>query len=163
MKIAMLTLIVIAVFIVFFTLAIFAFRIFFTVNPKLPQSVLAVGSRNFPVEIAATTSSRARGLSGREKLDSGAGMFFRFDKPSRYGFWMRGMNFPLDLIWIRDGRVIALTENISPEKKTFGLKIYYPPDDVTDVLEINAGEAKTAGIKIGDEIKLEITNGKSQN
>jgi uncharacterized membrane protein (UPF0127 family) len=43
------------------------------------------------------------------------GMIFFFDKPLKVSFWMRGMNFPLDIVWVRNNVILGVTENVKPE------------------------------------------------
>ena len=66
---------------------------------------------------------------------------------------MPDMRFPLDIIWIKGNEIVGILENVSPAG--FGeLEIYYPPEPVDKVLEINAGLADKLNIKIGDGIVL---------
>jgi uncharacterized membrane protein (UPF0127 family) len=59
--------------------------------------------------------SRELGLSGRSSLSEAAGMLFVFEKESRYGFWMKGMRIPLDIIWLnKDKRVIFVERDLPP-------------------------------------------------
>lgn len=115
---------------------------------------LMVGNNVFKIEIASTPHSRAAGLSGRDNLPSDAGMLFIFEDKNRYGFWMKGMKFPLDLIWIEGDKIKGFTENIPPPINPFNLNIYYPPQPVDKVLELNAGSVKKYNLKIGDKINL---------
>jgi uncharacterized membrane protein (UPF0127 family) len=66
---------------------------------------------------------------------------------------MKGMNFPLDFIWIRENKVVDITENAPAETKTIP-SIYKPKEPVDMVLEVNAGVVKKDKIKIGDIIEL---------
>jgi uncharacterized protein len=127
-----------------------------TPNPRLPTQTLKVGDANFSVEIANTTTTRMRGLSGREPLGENEGMLFIFDSPNRYGFWMKDMKFALDFVWIRGERVAGITENVPPPagSSLFNLPLYYPPQDADKVLEINAGEVAKDNIKAGDKVTL---------
>ena len=59
------------------------------------------------VEVADTQASRELGLSGREKMGDDEGILFVFDTPGRYGFWMKDMQFPLDIIWINQNGVVV--------------------------------------------------------
>ena len=112
-----------------------------------------VGKARWQVEIANNEWSRAKGLSGREFLALDTGLLFIFNWPSRHTFWMRDMKFSLDMIWIRDGKVIDITKNASPLKLT-DFKVYSPVEPANMVLEVNAGQADQYGIKTGDEALL---------
>jgi len=62
---------------------------------------------NINVELANTNASREIGLSYRTSMNQDEGMLFVFDKIGKYGFWMKDMNFPLDILWLdEEGRVI---------------------------------------------------------
>jgi uncharacterized membrane protein (UPF0127 family) len=123
-----------------------------TPNPRLMSKTLTVGNAVFNVEIANTSTTRARGLSGRENLGENQGMLFIFDAPGNYGFWMKDMRFPLDFVWILGDKIVGVTENVpppAPGASIFKLQVYYPPDSADKVLELNAGEVKKYGIQAG--------------
>lgn len=119
----------------------------------LPRvKTITVGTTAFSVEVADTLALRAKGLSGHAPLGAKNGMLFVFKSPSGGAFWMQGMLFPLDFVWIRNGAVVGVTENARPMSET-GYQLYYPPVPVTNVLEINAGAVKKFGIRTGDKVK----------
>jgi len=123
-------------------------------NAVRPPNTVFIGAKGkWRVELAATLDERARGLSNRAALPAENGMIFLFNEPGRYGFWMKEMRFPLDIIWISNDQVIGLSENLLPEGAQ-PKNIYYPPAPADTILEINAGEAETFGIITGDVIKL---------
>lgn len=98
------------------------------------------------VEIADESSEQERGLGYRSSLPPRKGMLFLFSDVSAHQFWMKGMEFPLDILWIRDGAIVHIERNVDPERSdTFG-----PPMESDSVLEVNAGEA--ADIRIGDPV-----------
>jgi uncharacterized membrane protein (UPF0127 family) len=100
--------------------------------------------------IADTEALRERGLSGRASLGSDQGMLFIFNQPSMVGFWMKEMNFPLDMVWIDNYKtVIGVADNISPDTYP---KNFSPSGSVLYVLEINAGSAKKFGIATGTHL-----------
>lgn len=128
-----------------------------------------INGKVFKVEVADTIRSRAQGLSGREGMDEDYGMIFIFDSPAMQGFWMKDMNFPLDMIWIKgdspsqifpgktwEGKIVGFKENVQPEpeKTVFGLTVYNSPEPVDKVLELNAGTVQKKGIKVGDMVKF---------
>jgi|GEM_PF-2261295 len=94
-------------------------------------------SKCIKVEIANNDKSRRIGLSGRDFLEQDTGMLFVFDKESKYAFWMKGMNFPLDMIWInRDKQVVHIATNIPPCQRS--CPTYAPENNSLYVLEVNA-------------------------
>ncbi|MDO8582708.1 MAG: DUF192 domain-containing protein [bacterium] len=117
----------------------------------LAVKTIHVGKTAFMVEIADTFMSRGKGLSGHAPLRVKQGMLFIFSSPSAGAFWMQGMTFPIDFVWIHKGAVVGVTENARPMSET-GYKLYYPPVPVDRVLELNAGAVKKFGIKIGAKV-----------
>ena len=86
---------------------------------------------------ADTDALRTKGLSGTQYLADGEGMLFVYDEPIVPRFWMKDMNYAIDIIWISsDKRVVATEENISPD--TFPAT-FSPNTPVQYVLEVPAG------------------------
>src|SRR3990167_3887756 len=106
------------------------------------------------VEVAVTAEQKSRGLAGRENLAEGEGMMFVFDQPGQYGFWMKGMKFPLDFVWIREGKVVEVTEDI-PVSDEDAPKVYQPQQPIEAMMEVNAGWVRENGVKAGDRIVVE--------
>ncbi|MDA0733920.1 MAG: DUF192 domain-containing protein [Chloroflexi bacterium] len=118
--------------------------------------LIRVGDATFTVEVADTSETRSKGLSGHPPLAANTGMLFVFDSESRFVFWMREMQFPLDFVWIgSDCSVADVTEDVPeppPDANLSDLPRYQPAVPVRYVLEINAGEIKAAGISKGDPV-----------
>lgn len=111
---------------------------------------------DIPVELATTDDERRMGLSGRSSLDADKGLLFVFETPGIYQFWMPDMNFPIDILWIEDGKVVDVDEqvsNIFDQKKP---SYYSPSAPVRYVLEVNAGFVREHDISIGDPVDLII-------
>jgi uncharacterized membrane protein (UPF0127 family) len=111
------------------------------------------------VDVARTPEQRARGLGGRESLAPNAGMAFPFDEPGRPAFWMAGMYFDIDIVWIRGSRVVDLSERLPhppPEldPRTAGLPEYRPREPVDLALEVPAGTVQARGWARGDMVEL---------
>ena len=65
---------------------------------------------------AITPKERQTGLSNRDSLPKDSGMLFLFDRPDIHLFWMKDMNFPIDIFWIsEEGKIISIERQISPE------------------------------------------------
>lgn len=123
---------------------------------QLEKSKIKIGQAEILVELAVNDEQRVRGLSGRKKMPQNEGMLFVFDEKYPFGFWMKGMNFPLDFIWIDDDKVVDITENVPPYRglAEFG-KIYRPGRPINLVLEVNSGFVKRHDIKIGDRVEFD--------
>lgn len=121
-------------------------------GPSQTNSV-SINNVKLSVEIADTADKRKRGLSGRESLASNSGMLFIFENKGKYGFWMKGMKFSLDLIFLRDKKVVDIIKNATPpapNQKDEDLPIYMPREEIDMVLEVNSGFVDSHGIKVGD-------------
>jgi uncharacterized membrane protein (UPF0127 family) len=117
-------------------------------------SVIIAGRRLY-VEIADDPIERGRGLSSRDMLGEGWGMLFIFEKPGRYAFWMYGMLFPLDIIWIdAAGEVVYIVEDAQPCGSV--CVSYEPPSEAMYVLEVAAGFAREAGLRVGDSVVFSL-------
>lgn len=142
-----------------------ASKLFSTIQKQNKQveekSIVKVGNSRFEVEIAKTPEERKVGLSKHLSLAEGRGMLFVLDVENapQPAFWMKGMSFPIDIIWIDDERVIQITPDVPtvpadlPERR---IPTYKPSRPVDYVLEINAGEASKKGIKVGDAVELTV-------
>ncbi len=129
------------------------------------KATIEINGKTFAVDVAKTFVQRAKGLSGREKLEDKEGMFFIFGAPGKYGFWMKDMKIPIDIIWIKENKIAGFEERVDPPHKSMGgvnpqigasdfsLKTYYPPEPVQYVLEVKAGAVQAEGFKIGDEVR----------
>jgi len=130
-------------------LALF-FNLDFNKQENLQTTQIQIGSKVFTAEIAQSLNARVQGLSGRKSLAKGKGMFFISDKEDFQGFWMKDMNFPIDIIWIgRDLKVKDITYNISPITYP---EVFYSKVPIQFVLEVNAFESE--GISIGDKVNF---------
>jgi uncharacterized membrane protein (UPF0127 family) len=120
------------------------------------KTSVRVRGQEFRVEIADTPYLRSQGLSGRESLPEDAGMLFVFESASIQTFWMKDMKFPLDIVWIQDGRIVGIEKDVPPEpdKSVFSLKTYTSPAAADRVLEINAGLSQRYGFEVGDQVEL---------
>lgn len=109
---------------------------------------IKIGETAIEVEVADTPKARTKGLSGRTALSQGEGMLFIFDNPSIYGFWMKDMNFAIDIIWIdAESRVAGIEKQVSPNSFP---QVFYPPKPVKYVLEIPARFSENHNINLGD-------------
>ncbi|MGI8423807.1 MAG: DUF192 domain-containing protein [Chloroflexota bacterium] len=109
------------------------------------------------LEVARTDLERQKGLGGHAPLNETDGMLFVFDSPAFHSFWMKGMLFPLDLMWIENGVVVHIERDAphhAPETPDLRLPIYAPAAPATYVLEVNAGFGARYGIGVGTPVEL---------
>lgn len=118
---------------------------------RAPEVEVAVGMHRVRAELADNTRRRRRGLSGRRELLPGRGMLFPYAQPTRPSFWMPDMHFPIDIVWIREGRIVDLHRDVSHQVRP-PLRTYRPKVPIDWVLEVPAGTALRLGWEIGDPV-----------
>jgi uncharacterized protein len=113
-------------------------------NPAPGQNAaVTIGDKIIRVEVADTEALRDQGLGDRESLAPGYGMLFVFDTPSRPGFWMKDMKFPIDIVWIdENGEVVGVERSVSPDSYP---RVFYPVENVKYVLETKADSGIDTG------------------
>ena len=114
-------------------------------------STVLIDDVEIPVEFA---NDPVEGLSGRDDLAVNTGMLFDLD--GHPVITMRGMKFSLDIIWIgEDKKVVDISRNTLIS--VLGNDTLYSPEKPAKyALEINAGEAQKRGIKVGNEVEINL-------
>ena len=112
---------------------------------------VALGRKQFTIELADTEAKRTQGLSDRADLHKNSVMLFAFPSSGKECMWMKDMKFSLDMVWLnQDKKITKIAENISPDT--------YPQafcgDGAKYVLELNAGVASANGLKIGQNLNF---------
>lgn len=123
---------------------------------KTSRATVQIGNVTYAVEIADTNTSRSRGLSGRKNMEIDHGMLFLFPEKNHHSFWMKDMQFSLDFVWIEDDTIRDLAQDVPIPLTATYLPIYKPHDAINKILEINAGEIKKYGFKIGDKVTISL-------
>jgi uncharacterized membrane protein (UPF0127 family) len=119
--------------------------------------VSASGDHVLRIELATTQQQSERGLGYRDALAPDAGMLFDLGSTRSQAFWMKGMRFALDFVWItEDKRVVAVTPDVQPQPGASDsqLRLYSSPQPVRYVLEINAGASARIGIDAGTRLSF---------
>jgi uncharacterized membrane protein (UPF0127 family) len=107
---------------------------------------LKVGEKEFSVKVAETPEARKQGLLNVKSgsMPKTAGLVLKFDQATPATITMKGMKFPIDIVFIRDGKVQKV---ISAEPDQEDISI----NDVSDlVLEVPSGSGE--GLKKGDVV-----------
>lgn len=111
------------------------------------------------LEVADTSEKREQGLSGREDLGNFDGMLFVFPELSYQTFWMKDMNFDLDMIWLDEkGTVVQIDRNVKAsgydqENPDLSEKIS-SRSEIKYVLELNSGKSDLLNIRVGDKFTI---------
>lgn len=113
---------------------------------------LKTDDRCVTLAVADTPSQKRQGLSGREDLSADEGMLFVYEDKSRRGFWMKNMNFAIDIFWLDEsGNVVTVKRSAQPSSYP---ESYYPDRPAKNVIETVAGFAKTENINSGDRLTV---------
>jgi len=121
-----------------------------TVCGEYKKVEVEIGTNLLSVDIADNNCKRELGLSNRISIKSEGGMIFIFEKAGNYGFWMKDMNFPIDILWINDDfNVVGIEKDVSTSTypKSFGEGY-----SAKYVLELSAGYSDKNNIKVGNKI-----------
>lgn len=94
------------------------------------------------------------GLQLRPPLKPLQGMWFNFGSPVLARFWMHRTPAALDMLFIRDGKVVAIEANTKPCMH-LPCPSYGPAEQVQGVVELGAGQAEALGIKVGTPAQIE--------
>src|SRR3989344_9281189 len=139
---------------IFFILAIVLIGVGLWQSSK-KSPIAKINNYSFKLYIVKSSADKEVGLSKYKNLAKDMGMLFPFEKPDYYSFWMKQMKFPIDIIYIKDGKIVTIYKNVSPPKKAAeGLLIYKPKEPSNMVLEINAGLSSKYNLKEGDKVNL---------
>lgn len=126
--------------------------------PKARQTAeISVGDSRVVVDLALTPDQQQLGLGYRNGLLPGTGMLFVFPEASDRTFWMKGMRFCLDIIWIEGGAITGAAERVCPdpdgtqdaERQRFPSRV-----PVTYVLEMPAGWLSANGYGMGTTVTI---------
>lgn len=116
------------------------------------ESTVVINGKTYTVDVSSTAYTKTKGLSGRESLAPNHGMFFMFDNEDKHGFWMKDMNFSIDIIWIdKNFAVNHIEKAVSPQTYP---KVFYPETSSLYVLELASGQADLLGLKVGDRVEF---------
>lgn len=118
-----------------------------------------IAGKIIKVDLALTSEAQERGLSGRKKLEEDEGMLFVFSHMGQYPFWMKDMNFPLDIIWIapsengnlNDLHVVYIKKNATPESYP---NTFTPNQNAKYVLEVLSQFSEKNNLKEGDKVEF---------
>lgn len=109
--------------------------------------------------LALTNEQQTKGLSVKDYLKENEGMLFVYKQPTRQGFWMKDMKFPIDIIWLdSNGTVVHIEYNLQPCIMSFAFicPSYIPDKDSLYVLETVAGFSKKHDIKVGTNVNFQL-------
>lgn len=140
---------------VVFGIIVVLFFAIYSFKSAFPESItrtLHVGVERVPVEahVADTPALRTKGLSGVSQLKLNEGVLFVFPEDGYYSFWMKDMNFAIDILWIsQDRKIVYALQSITPETYPHS---FTSPVQARYVLEVPAGFVERHNILVGDAV-----------
>jgi hypothetical protein len=124
-----------------------------------PEALLV----NFPsgtqlqVEVADSPLLLYSGLAFRDTLPTGWGMLFIYERADFYRRNTRQYRFPVDIIWLDEGkRVLLITENAAPCGTEKCLEYGPPQDKARYVLETRAGFVQQEHLAPGVDLRFTL-------
>ena len=122
-----------------------------------PTTPLIINTSNgeirFNVEVAKTPEELQTGLMHRTQMPLNNGMIFSIYPVRPTGMWMKNTKIALDMLFIApDATISMIRENTVPMSED----LIISRDPVRAVVELNAGQVKRYGIKIGDKVNHDI-------
>ncbi|MCK4967528.1 MAG: DUF192 domain-containing protein [Candidatus Aenigmarchaeota archaeon] len=122
---------------------------------KFDEGQIIINGQTIKLNIADVYSKQAKGLSGQSSLTDNQGMLFVYQQLDNHAIWMKQMNFPIDIIWIDQQKIVDLMTNVpAPKVGDSTLPIYQPRADNKCFLEVNAGLVAKYHWQIGDSVVI---------
>ncbi len=121
------------------------------------QATIMVGDTEVTVDLALTSPQQQLGLGYRNGLEPDHGMLFVGHENQMRVFWMKGMRFCLDIIWIQGDTIVGAAESVCPDPAGMADadRARYPSNEpATHVLEMNAGWLADHGYGPGTVLDL---------
>jgi len=129
-----------------------------TSNNGYQQVNVTVNGVELVADIAANNTQRTKGLSVKDHLEENEAMLFVFSTAREQGFWMSGMKFPIDIIWMDSNKtVVHIEHSLEPCPDEFHCPVYRPGADSLYVLETVAGFADKHKVTEGTKMQFDFS------
>lgn len=117
---------------------------------------MKLGAKSYRLWVANHEVTRQRGLMHRQTLDADRGMIFVFPKEEPLSFYMKDTFIPLDIIYANAaGKVVSIKRMKPMDRDASGQWVTTPSDGPAKyAIELNAGAADEAGVKVGDQLQI---------
>lgn len=121
-------------------------------DAPLADGIASLCNKEVSYGLADSDSERKKGLSNRSSLSPSEGLLFVFEESSKPAFWMKDMNFAIDIIWIdENNKIVDITEDFRPETYP---ETTSPTLPILKVLEVTSGFASLNHCIIGGSVKF---------
>ena len=111
---------------------------------------IVIAEHPFKADIARTAADLQHGLSDSPQIAADQAMVFIFPTVSKWGIWMKDMNYPIDILWLDEAKKVQhIVEVAQPD--SYPETSFYPPSDARYVIELKSGTVKDKRITIGTQ------------
>jgi uncharacterized protein len=118
------------------------------------EAKATIGAHVFDLEVARTPRQQEIGLMFRQHLPENRGMLFPVDPPQTIALWMKQTRVPLDVIYIRNGKIVKIDQNLPP-CLTERCEIYSSGGTIDTVIEVVGGTVAKLKLKVGDAVVIQ--------
>lgn len=138
-------------------LIVVTFMVIFLPMLSRSDTKLWLGNGIFNINVASTSSAREKGLSGKSELAPDQALLMVFPSEGKWGIWMKGMNFPIDIVWLnKDKKVVYTVKDAPYDNQT---TIYTPTTPALYVVELPAGTITDKSITTNNTAVFQINPG----
>jgi uncharacterized membrane protein (UPF0127 family) len=114
------------------------------------MNFIEIGEYIFPTALALSDEEHSRGLMFVKQ--NPPVMSFVYAKAGINKMWMKNTYIPLDILFCRNGKIIALAQGTPFSEEIIG------PNVITDlVVEMPAGSIEEFTISVGDSVQMTYT------
>ena len=109
-------------------------------------------------EVMVSDEDRAMGLMFRPSLPLDRGMVFIFETVDFHAIWMKNCKFPIDIVWLDEGRRVVHVAEAVPPCKADPCPVYNPMRKASYVIELNAGQARREKAVLGATVRFDLSS-----
>lgn len=126
-----------------------------TPQSPLPTISVVLNGHRVTAEVANNEDTQARGLMFRPALAPDAGMLFQYPYAAPRSVWMKGMQFSVDVVFIRGLTVVDYEDSVPPPSATRGEAATVTTLEEADaVLLMAPGQAEAWDVGIGTPVQF---------
>lgn len=115
---------------------------------------ITIAEQELLASVADTVDERQQGLSSTPSLPENIVKLFIFDTSSNWGFWMKDMNYPIDIIWLdEDKKIVHIVKGAEP---TSYPDLFEPPAPARYVIETRQGFMDRYGVELGQSVVFDL-------
>ena len=105
------------------------------------EIVATISGIKVNLKVAANEDTKAKGLMGHSKPGNNDGMIFVYEIPDILGFWMKNVDYPLDILFFDENLEIVDNQTMDPYngEEDKDIKVYNSKHKAQYAVELRAG------------------------